>query len=52
MFLHPHFHDWKKAALLHGIGGTTREKMRFMWGVYMQTFFYDDGGTLLNMLEM
>ena len=52
LFLHPSYHEWKNAALVHGIGGTTREKMRFLWGLYMQTFFYDDAGTMLNMLEM
>lgn len=50
--LHPSFHDWKKAALIHAIGGTLREKMQFLWGVYMQTFYYDDRGTMLNLLEM
>jgi hypothetical protein len=50
--LHPSFHDWKKAALVHAIGGTLREKMRFLWGLYMQTFYYDDRGTMLNLLEV
>jgi hypothetical protein len=50
--LHPSYHAWKNASLIHAIGGTTREKMRFLYGLYMQTFFYDDGGTVLNLLEM
>jgi hypothetical protein len=49
--LHPSFHEWKHAALVHAIGGTLREKMRFLWGLYMQTFYYDDRGTMLNLLE-
>ena len=52
LFLHPSYHEWKNAALLHAIGGTTREKMRFLWGAYMQTFYFDDAGTMLNVLEM
>jgi hypothetical protein len=52
LFLHPNYHDYKDAAILHGIGGTVGEKRRFLWGMYLQTYYYDVPGTLLNLLEM
>jgi hypothetical protein len=52
LFLHPSFHEWKNAALVHAIGGMTREKMRFLWGLYIQTFYFDDRATMLNLIEM
>jgi hypothetical protein len=47
--------DWKRykdAAILHCMGGTTRDKLEFMYGMFMQKFFFDEAMTFLNILEM
>jgi len=47
--------DWKRyrdAAVVHCLGGTNLEKIEFMFGLYMQRFFYDPACTLLNVVEM
>lgn len=47
--------DWKiykDAAIVHCIGGTNLEKIEFMFGLYMQRFFYDPACTLLSVVEM
>lgn len=47
--------DWKRyrdAALLHAVGGTTNEKIEFLFGMYMQRFYGDPATTLVNILEM
>lgn len=47
--------DWKlyrDAAVVHCVGGTNLQKIEFMFGLYMQRFFYDPACTLLNVLEM
>ncbi len=47
--------DWKlykDAAIVHCTGGTNLEKIEFMFGLYMQRFFYDPSCTLLNVVEM
>lgn len=51
LFIHPKYHDWKECALIHSLGGTVQEKLRFNFGVYMQTFFWDPAGTVLRLLE-
>jgi hypothetical protein len=46
--------DWlkyEKAALLHAVGGTLEEKVKFLYGMYMQKFSYDPALTLFNMFE-
>lgn len=47
--------DWmryKDAAIVHCAGGTLLEKIEFMFGLYMQKFFFDPGCTLLTIVEM
>jgi hypothetical protein len=47
--------DWrlyKDAAIVHCTGGTVKEKIELMFGLYMQRFFHDPACTLLNMFEM
>ena len=47
--------DWqlyKDAAIVHCMGGTNLEKIEFMFGLYLQRFFYDPACTLLNVVEM
>ena len=47
--------DWrlyKDAAIAHCTGATNLEKIEFMFGLYMQRFFYDPACTLLNVVEM
>ena len=48
-------HEWKKyreAAILHCMGGDTKEKIEFMFGIYMQKFFHDPKGTMVGLLDM
>lgn len=42
---------YKDAAIVHALGLSLRDKMRFLFGLYMGTFFHDDHGTLLDVLE-
>lgn len=47
--------DWKhykNAALLHAMGGSTHEKIEFLFGMFMQKFFGDPETTLINIFEM
>lgn len=47
--------DWKRykdAAIVHCVGGNTLEKLQFMFGMYMQTFFHDPKGTMVTLLDM
>lgn len=42
----------REAALLHCTGLPTGERINFMFALYMQKYFSDPHGTLLNLLEM
>ena len=44
--------EYSGSALVHGAGGNSKEKHRFLFGLYMQAFYHDDHGTFLQMLEM
>ena len=47
--------DWRRykdAAILHCVGAETLEKIQFMFGMYMQTFFHDLKGTMVTLLDM
>jgi hypothetical protein len=46
------YRDYTESALVHGAGGNSREKHRFLFGLYMQSFYHDEHGTFLQMLEM
>ena len=52
MYLDPQVSDYRDAALVHCLGGDTRKKLQFMFGLYMSTFFYDDTSVMVNLLEM
>ena len=52
MYLDPRFGDYKSASLVHCLGGDTVDKIRFTFGLYMNTFFCDPSALLLNFLEM
>ena len=43
---------YSQATFIHCLGGDLREKIRFMFGIYLSTWFFDDQGTLLNLLDM
>ncbi len=43
---------YKDAALVHALGMGMKDKMRFLFGLYMGTFFFDENGMMLNLLEM
>jgi hypothetical protein len=42
---------YRDAALLHATGGTEAERVEFLFGHYVQRYFYDPALTLLNVLE-
>jgi hypothetical protein len=42
---------YRDAALLHATGGALPERVEFLFGHYMQRYFYDPALTLLNVLE-
>ncbi|MGI8605402.1 MAG: hypothetical protein ACR2OZ_20705 [Verrucomicrobiales bacterium] len=52
LYLEPNYTSYRKASVVHCLGGDTRVKLKFMFGVYMSTFFFDDSSTMLNLLEM
>ena len=52
MYLDPKVSDYRDSALVHCLGGDTRQKLQFMFGLYMSTFFYDDTSVMVNLLEM
>ena len=52
LHLDPDWKLYKDAAIVHCVGGTNLEKIEFMFGLYMQKFFYDPACTLLNVVEM
>jgi hypothetical protein len=52
LFLHHKYQDYTEAALVHCLGADIREKIRFMFGLYMSTFYCDDAATFLHLLEM
>jgi hypothetical protein len=43
---------YREATLLHCLGDNLKAKVQFTFGLYMGTFFFDEGGTLLNLLDM
>jgi hypothetical protein len=38
MHVQPHFTDWNEAALIHNLGASLKDKLRFTFGAYMQAF--------------
>ena len=52
LYLQPKFSDFTDGTILHCLGGDTRQKIRFMFGMYMSTFFCDDTAMFLHLLEM
>ncbi len=49
----PRAQDYFASQLVHLAGSTDLyEKLRFMFGLYMNTFFFDEQATLLNILEI
>ena len=43
---------YREATLVHCLGDNLKTKVQFMFGLYMSTFFFDEAGTLLNLLDM
>lgn len=52
MYIQPRAQDYTDATLVHCLGGSGRLKIKFMFGLYMSTFFCDDAATFLHLLEM
>jgi hypothetical protein len=52
LFLDHDWKQWQEAAILHCLGGDSRQKLKFMLGAWTSAFLYDDNGILINMLEM
>lgn len=51
LHLHKDWKRYKEAALLHAAGGTLKEKIEFLYGMFMQRFYGDAATTLVNILE-
>ena len=45
------FKNYKDAAILHTVGTNTIDKIRFTFGMYVNTFFCDPSALMLNLLE-
>jgi hypothetical protein len=43
---------YKDCCMVHALGLGLKDKMRFLFGLYMGTFFFDENGMMLNLLEM
>ena len=52
MYTQTRFGAYKNAALVHNLGGDTVDKIRFTFGLYMNTFFCDPSALFFNFLEM
>lgn len=49
--LDPDYREYRKAALLHMVGGTASEKLAFAMGQFMSTYFHDEYGVYLDLIE-
>jgi lipopolysaccharide biosynthesis glycosyltransferase len=52
LYLDPHYKFYAKAALTHHLGGDTREKLRFAFGLWMETFVFDDSCLFFHFMEV
>lgn len=52
LYLHPHYKDYSKAALTHHLGGDTREKLRFAFGLWFETFVFEDSCLFFHFMEV
>jgi hypothetical protein len=52
LHLHPHYKNYMKAAITHHLGGDTREKLRFAFGLWMQHFVFDDSCLFFHFMEV
>ena len=44
--------SYRRASIIHCLGTDNLKKIEFMFGVYIQTFFHDLKGTLVNIFDM
>ena len=51
LLMHPQWQDYTEASLVHCVGGTTEQKLKFMFGLYMSTFYWDDTASFIHLLE-
>lgn len=52
MYLDPHYPQYRKAALVHNLGGNIVEKVHFTFGLYLQNFYSDPRTMLFQFLEV
>ncbi len=52
LYLHPHYKDYAKAAITHHLGGDTREKLRFAFGLWFETFVFEDSCLFFHFMEV
>ena len=52
LYLHPHYKDYAKAAITHHLGGDTREKLRFAFGLWFETFVFEDTCLFFHFMEV
>jgi hypothetical protein len=46
------YRRYRDATLVHCLGDGLEGKVRFLYGLYMSTYFFDGQGTLLHLLDM
>ncbi|MEK7954218.1 hypothetical protein [Luteolibacter soli] len=51
MYLHTRYVEYSKAALVHCLGGSLAEKVRFTFGLFASTFYCDPTGLIVDMLD-
>ena len=50
--MHSRWQDYMEASLVHCLGVPTHEKLKFMFGLWMSQFYWDDRAAFFNLLEM
>lgn len=52
LHLNPNWLEYRDAAILHCVGGNNLVKAEFLFGMYIQKFFYDSKGTVASLFDM
>ena len=48
----PHYKEYSKAAITHHLSGETREKLRFAFGLWFETFVFEDSCLFFYFMEV
>lgn len=52
LYLHQNYHEYTAAALTHQLGGTTPEKLRFTFGLWFETFVFEESCLFFHFMEV